>query len=63
MIKVLLVDDQQLLAEGLRSVLETSDEIEVLGIAGNGVQALEMCAALKPDVVLMDIRMLIVFGN
>lgn len=57
MIKVLLVDDQQLLAEGLRSVLETSDEIEVLGIAGNGVQALEMCAALKPDVVLMDIRM------
>ncbi len=57
MIKVLLVDDQQLLAEGLRSVLETSDEIEVLGIAGNGVQALEMCVALKPDVVLMDIRM------
>ena len=56
MIKVLLVDDQQLLAEGLRSVLETSDEIEVLGIAGNGVQALEMCVALKPDVVLMDIR-------
>ncbi len=57
MIKVLLVDDQQLLAEGLRSVLETSDEIEVLGIAGNGVQALEMCVALKPDVMLMDIRM------
>ena len=57
MIKVLLVDDQQLLAEGLQSVLETSDEITVVGIANNGVQAVEMCKELKPDVILMDIRM------
>lgn len=57
MIKVLLVDDQQLLAEGLKSVLETSSDITVAGIANNGLQAVEACKTLKPDVVLMDIRM------
>lgn len=57
MIKVLLVDDQQILAEGIKSVLETSKEIKVLGIALDGAQAVEKCVALKPDVVLMDIRM------
>ena len=57
MIKVLLVDDQQILAEGIKSVLETSREVEVVGIASDGVQAVEKCALLKPDVVLMDIRM------
>lgn len=57
MIKTLLVDDQQLLAEGIRSVLETSPDIEVCGIAGDGEQAVKMCKELAPDVVLMDIRM------
>lgn len=57
MIKVLLVDDQQILAEGIKSVLETSRDIKVAGIALDGVQAVEKCASLKPDVVLMDIRM------
>ena len=57
MIKVLLVDDQQILAEGIKSVLETCDEIEVVGSASDGVQAMDYCARLKPDVVLMDIRM------
>ena len=57
MIKVLLVDDQQILAEGIKSVLETCKEIKVVGIALDGVQAVEKCAELKPDVVLMDIRM------
>ncbi len=57
MIKVLLVDDQQILAEGIKSVLETSRDIKVIGIALDGVQAVEKCALLKPDVVLMDIRM------
>lgn len=57
MINVLLVDDQQILAEGIRSVLETSNEIKVLGIASDGMRAVDMCAELKPDVVLMDIRM------
>lgn len=57
MIKVLLVDDQQILAEGIKSVLETSKTIKVVGIALDGAQAVEKCAELKPDVVLMDIRM------
>lgn len=57
MINVLLVDDQQILAEGIKSVLETSKSIKVLGIALDGAQAVEKCAELKPDVVLMDIRM------
>lgn len=57
MIKVLLVDDQQILAEGIKSVLETSKDIKVVGIALDGVQAIDSCVKLKPDVVLMDIRM------
>ena len=57
MIKVLLVDDQQILSEGIRSVLETSSEIQVVGIASDGVSAVDSCVELKPDVVLMDIRM------
>lgn len=57
MIKVLLVDDQQILAEGIKSVLETSSDVEVVGIASDGMVAVEMCAERKPDVVLMDIRM------
>ncbi len=57
MIKVLLVDDQQILAEGIKSVLETSSDVEVVGIASDGIVAVEMCAERKPDVVLMDIRM------
>lgn len=57
MIKVLLVDDQQILAEGIKSVLETSNEVEVVGIASDGVRAIEAVNNCKPDVVLMDIRM------
>lgn len=57
MIKVLLVDDQQILAEGIKSVLESSAEITVLGIASDGAEAVEMCKELNPEVVLMDIRM------
>ena len=57
MIKVLLVDDQQILADGIKSVLKTCKEIEVVGIALDGAQAVDACEKLKPDVVLMDIRM------
>lgn len=57
MIKVLLVDDQQILAEGIKSVLETSHEVEVVGIASDGLRAVEECQKQSPDVVLMDIRM------
>ncbi len=57
MIKVMLADDQIILSEGIKSVLETCDEIEVCGIAHDGLQAVEMAQALKPDVILMDVRM------
>lgn len=57
MIRVLLVDDQMILAEGIKSVLQTSEEVEVCGIAFDGEEAIEQCKKLSPDVVLMDIRM------
>ena len=56
-IKVLITDDQTVLAEGIKSVLETDKEIEVTGIAQDGFQALEFVEKTRPDVVLMDIRM------
>lgn len=57
MIKVLLVDDQVILAEGIKSVLETCSDFSVIGIACDGAEAVDMCLKNKPDVVLMDIRM------
>ena len=62
MIKVLLVDDQQILAEGIKSVLQTSSELSVVGIASDGLRAVDACMQLKPDVVLMDIRMPVMSG-
>lgn len=57
MIKVLIVDDQAILADGIRSVLSSCNDFEVVGIAQDGVQAVEAVKASAPDVVLMDIRM------
>ena len=57
MIRVLLVDDQALLRSGLRSLLEHEDGIEVVGEAGDGIEAVERVREQDPDVVLMDIRM------
>lgn len=56
-IKVLIADDQHILAEGIKSVLETEPSIQVVGIASDGFEALEMTTETNPDVVLMDIRM------
>ncbi len=56
-IKVLIVDDQLILADGIKSVLSSCEELEVVGIAEDGFRALEMTEELSPDVVLMDIRM------
>jgi DNA-binding NarL/FixJ family response regulator len=56
-IRVLLVDDQELLRAGFRMVLDTHDDIEVVGEAGDGNEALAMVAAMEVDVVLMDVRM------
>ncbi|MDE7086673.1 MAG: response regulator transcription factor, partial [Clostridia bacterium] len=57
MIKVMLVDDQIILAEGIKSVLETSGDVTVCAVADDGVQAVELAQSTRPDVVLMDIRM------
>jgi DNA-binding NarL/FixJ family response regulator len=56
-IRVLLVDDQKLMREGLRVLLELEPRLDVVGEAADGQAALEAYAALQPDVVLMDIRM------
>ena len=57
MIKVLIVDDQELIRQSLKVVLNVSPGIEVVDTAGSGNEALKSVAAHKPDVVLMDIRM------
>lgn len=56
-IKVMLVDDEQLIRSGLKIMLETYPDIEVIHQAGNGREAFEYCKIEVPDVVLMDIRM------
>mgnify|MGYP000320198849 FL=1 len=57
MIKVMLVDDQNLVRKGVRSLLELSDEIEVVAEATDGAEAIEMIPSIAPDVVLLDMRM------
>jgi DNA-binding NarL/FixJ family response regulator len=56
-IRVLLVDDEALVRGGFRMILEAQDDIEVAGEASDGAEALEQARRLRPDVVLMDIRM------
>jgi len=56
-IRTLIVDDQRLMREGLRTLLELEGGVEVVGEAADGQAALDAYAELKPDVVLMDIRM------
>jgi DNA-binding NarL/FixJ family response regulator len=56
-IRVLLVDDETLVRSGLRLILESEDDIEVVGEAANGVEAVEATTRMDPDVVLMDVQM------
>jgi DNA-binding NarL/FixJ family response regulator len=57
MIKVMLVDDQNLVRKGVRSLLELSEEIEVIAEAPDGAEAVRMMGGVNPDVVLLDMRM------
>ncbi|GIL29264.1 response regulator [Actinocatenispora comari] len=57
MIRVLLVDDHPVVRDGLRGMLADADDIEVVGEAGDGAEAVDVAAVRSPDVVLMDLRM------
>jgi DNA-binding NarL/FixJ family response regulator len=61
-IRILLVDDQRLMRDGLRTLLELEPDFQVVGEANNGQEALEKYTTLHPDVVLMDIRMPVMGG-
>ncbi|MFI0035011.1 response regulator [Streptomyces mutabilis] len=56
-IKVLLVDDHQVVRRGLRTFLEVQDDIEVVGEAADGAEGVDRAEKLKPDVILMDVKM------
>jgi DNA-binding NarL/FixJ family response regulator len=57
MIKVLICDDQDLICEGLKAILSTDPELDVVGVANDGAEALEMLPSCQPDLVLMDLKM------
>jgi DNA-binding NarL/FixJ family response regulator len=57
MISVVLADDQRIMSEGIKLILEGDKEIKVVGLASNGLEAFNLCEELLPDIVLMDIAM------
>lgn len=61
-VRVLIVDDQQLIREGIASLLSIQEGIEVVGIATNGREAVDQALALSPDIILMDVRMPVMDG-
>lgn len=63
MIRLLLVDDQELVCQGLQAMLNLEPDIEVVGTANNGRVAIQQVKALQPDIVLMDIKMPIMDGR
>lgn len=62
MIRVLLADDDAIIREGLKMILETQEDMEWVGTANNGREAVEMARKYKPDVAMLDIRMPIMDG-
>jgi DNA-binding NarL/FixJ family response regulator len=61
-VRLLLADDHRLFAESLMTVLSEDERVEVVGIAVNGQEAVDLAAELQPDVILMDLRMPIMDG-
>ncbi len=57
MIRIIIADDDAIIREGLKMIIETQPDIEWVGSAGNGREAVALCRGLRPDVVLLDIRM------
>ena len=62
MIKVLICDDQDIVCEGLQRILESDPEISVVGIAHDGLEAVELAAKKMPDLILMDLKMPVMNG-
>lgn len=62
MIRVLICDDQEVVREGLRAILSTAPNLEVVSVADNGEEAVEAASRLRPDVVLMDLKMPVLNG-
>jgi two-component system, NarL family, response regulator LiaR len=62
MIRIMICDDQVVVCEGLRAILSTAPQFEVVGVANDGEQAVELTASLRPDVVLMDLKMPVMNG-
>jgi len=61
-IRVLLVDDNDVLRSGLVVLIDTFDDLELVGEASTGVEAVEFCARVQPDIVLMDLKMPVMDG-
>jgi DNA-binding NarL/FixJ family response regulator len=61
-VRILLADDHRLFAESLMALLSEDERVEVVGIAANGAEAVELTSELKPDVVLMDLMMPVMDG-
>jgi DNA-binding NarL/FixJ family response regulator len=62
MVRVIICDDQTVVREGLAAILSTDADIEVVGLAGNGQEALTLVAETQPDLVLMDLKMPVMNG-
>lgn len=62
MFRILICDDQKIVCEGLQTIINTDPNLEVVGIAHDGQQALEMIPATQPDLVLMDLKMPVMNG-
>ena len=63
MIRILLVDDQKLVRQGLKAMLSLESDLEIVGTAENGEEAIAQVETLQPDIVLMDVRMPVMNGS